>query len=304
MNLVDFPARFWIVGALGLSLSFGAQPAAAQEPAPENVGMAEDEKPIDLKWVTEGSGELGTRAKLKIPEGYLFGGNATTVKFLSLLGNIPGGDELGVVGPESMDWFVVFEFSDIGYVKDDDKDALDADAMLKTFQNATKEQNRRRQAQGLDTVEILGWAIPPRYDEKTNVLEWATKLKFKNAEDEHVSVNYKTKVLGRKGVMEVVVVCGADELEMVLPKYTELMKGFSFTDGERYAEYKPGDKIAQYGLAALVVGGATAVAAKAGLFAVILAFFKKGAKLIVLAIAGIGATIARLFKGRSNDDVA
>jgi uncharacterized membrane-anchored protein len=38
---------------------------------------------------------------------------------------------------------------------------------------------------------------------------------------------------------------------------------FHYVDGERYAEYKPGDKVAEYGLAALV-GGAAPVAVKSG----------------------------------------
>ena len=301
--------RFWgACGILLLTAGFGVPGALAapDEEAPEADSVASTKKggapenPLDqLPWVKEGQGLLGDRAELAIPEGFRFAESQTAVTVLRAMGNIPSGDELALVGPDNLEWFVIYEFSDIGYVKDDEKDDLDADDMLQTFREGAKSENDQRSEAGLATVEILDWAIPPRYDEANNVLEWATKLRFTEPSGEsNLSVNYKTKVLGRKGVMDVVVVCAPDELEEVLPAYRGLMEGFSFSEGERYSEFKAGDKIAEYGLAALVVGAGTAVAAKAGLFAVILGFFKKGAKLIVVAVAAIGAFLARMFRGK------
>ena len=37
---------------------------------------------------------------------------------------------MGFVAPAGEDWFAVFEFDDVGYVKDDEKDSLDANALL------------------------------------------------------------------------------------------------------------------------------------------------------------------------------
>jgi uncharacterized membrane-anchored protein len=56
-------------------------------------------------------------------------------------------------------------------------------------------------------------------------------------------------------------------------------------------------------LAALVTGGAAAVALKTGLLGWLILTFKKGAKLIVVAVVAIGAFIKKLFtrKGESGN---
>ena len=43
------------------------------------------------------------------------------------------------------------------------------------------------------------------------------------------------------------------------------LEGFSYKAGERYAEFRSGDKMAGYGLAALIGGGAAAAAVKTGI---------------------------------------
>ena len=78
-----------------------------------------------------------------------------------------------------------------------------------------------------------------------------------------------------------------------------MLEGFDYKAGNKYSEYKKGDKVAKYGIAALVVGGGAAVAAKTGLFAVFFKFLAKGGKAvwigIVAVFAGIWAGIRRLF---------
>ena len=71
----------------------------------------------------------------------------------------------------------------------------------------------------------------------------------------------------------------------------------NFTDGNRYADYNPStDKLASYGLAALVAGG---LASKAGLFAKLGVLLLAGKKFIVLGVLGLAAFIGRLFKKKS-----
>jgi len=57
-------------------------------------------------------------------------------------------------------------------------------------------------------------------------------------------------------------------------------------EGQRYAEFRPGDKIAEYGLAALITGGAAAVALKTGLF-------QKFWKLIVLGFVALAGALKK-----------
>ncbi|MEQ8278694.1 MAG: DUF2167 domain-containing protein [Deltaproteobacteria bacterium] len=193
-----------------------------------------------------------------------------------------------------LEWFVVFFFDDVGYVKDDEKDELDADDMAESMAENLQYSNEERRDRGLEELSFDGWAIPPRYNETSNRLEWAHRLRSATG----VSVNYNTRVLGRHGVMRVILVTDPELLEATLPQYNSLMSGFDFTNGERYAEYRAGDKIAEYGLIALVAGGGAAVAAKTGLLTALVAFFKKGAKLIIVGLAAVAAFVKKLFSGR------
>jgi uncharacterized membrane-anchored protein len=100
--------------------------------------------------------------------------------------------------------------------------------------------------------------------------------------------------------MEVVLICEPDQLQGTLPTFTSLLAGYSFQTGNNYAEYRKGDKVAKYGLAALVLGGAAVGAAKLGLLAWLLPFLKKGWILIVAAFAGIASFFRKLF-GRKDE---
>jgi len=168
--------------------------------------------------------------------------------------------------------------------------------MAQQIRTRLTQSNEVRRERGIPPLDFDGWAIAPRFNEDNKQLEWASRLRSEGG----VSVNYNTRVLGRKGVMRVILVTGPEQLEATIPKYQALMGGFQYTDGERYSQFVSGDKIAEYGLMALVAGGATAVAAKTGLLTAILLFFKKGAKLILVGLAAVGAAIAQLFKRKSD----
>ena len=98
--------------------------------------------------------------------------------------------------------------------------------------------------------------------------------------------------------MNVTLVVDPASYDETLSKFEDVMNGFSYNQGHSYSEFRPGDKKAEYGLTALIVGGAAAVAAKTGLFkwlgASIVAFWK----LIVVGIAAIGAFFKKLFSGK------
>jgi hypothetical protein len=94
------------------------------------------------------------------------------------------------------------------------------------------------------------------------------------------TVNYNIRLLGRAGVMNAVLVSDPTALENDIRAFKTTLAGFSFDPGERYSEYRAGDKIAEYGLTGLIVGGAAAAAAKTGAFK----FLGKFAMIIISAI--------------------
>ena len=194
---------------------------------------------------------------------------------------------------EGLGPWIIFEFDETGYVKDDDKDALDADKLMETLRSGQEASNERRREMGIAELELIGWAVPPRYNAQTHNLEWATRIRTKDGGGE--SINYNTRLLGRKGVMEVALVCAPDEMDKLMPDYQKIMTGYKYVSGESYAEYRAGDKVAQYGLAALVAGGAAVAAGKMGLFGKLGVLIAKLGKGIIVVIVAIGAVIKKVF---------
>ena len=229
-------------------------------------------------------GDLGSNAQVKVPEGYLFVGANDTRIIMEANHNPITGREMGFIAPAGEDWYAVFEFSDVGYVKDDDKDSLDAAAMLTSIKEGTEEGNKERIKRGWPTMTILGWETPPRYNDITHNLEWAIKAQSSGAP----VVNHNTRVLGRGGVMEVTLVTDPALLNETLPKFKTMLDGFQFKQGHKYAEFRAGDKTAAYGLTGLIVGGGTAALVKTGAFKWIW-------KAVVAGVAGIAALAKKLF---------
>ncbi len=258
------------------------QEAALQE-AMAHLSFPEQLQALGVK-MTVGpvTAPLGTVAEIQLPEGYHFVGTDGLELFYQLTENMLGGDEVGVViAPEG--WMLFFDFEDIGYVKDDEKNSLDADALMESMTDGQEAANSARRERGWDEMRVRGWVQPPHYDEKSHNLKWAFNLSSSSDDHQQIWINQNIRLLGRSGVMNVTLVGNPANFAAEETAADALLAdGFTYVAGERYAEFKEGDKIAKYGLAALVLGGAGAVAAKTG----ILAKFWKFIVIGVLAVAG------------------
>jgi len=267
--------------------------------APAYAAEQEEFKLSSLNWIKgPAKADMKGIAGIDVPKDYMFVDGDGARKLMEVMGNFTSGSEVGLLAPTGMVWFAIFRFSDDGYVKDDDKDKLNADKILRSIREGTEGANEERKRRGWATMKVVGWQQEPAYNEATHNLEWAV---IGESEGERV-INYNTRILGRRGVMEVKLVVGSDELEANLPAYKQLLGSFDYKAGERYAEYKQGDKLAEYGLTALVAGGAVAVAAKTGLLATIVLFFKKAWKLVIIALVAVGAFVKRVLFGRSHQE--
>ena len=256
------------------------RPSPSPSPTPDAWSMYEN-----VKWQKGPSvGQLGINADVKIPEGYVFANARDTRTMMEALHNPITNRELGFIAPAGEDWFAVFEYDEVGYVNDEDKTSLDANELLESIKKGTEESNKERVRRGWPTLTTLGWETPPRYNETTHNLEWATK-----AESEGMLViNHNTRLLGRRGVMEVTLVVEPESLSAALPKFKTMIEGFEFKDGERYAQFTAGDKTAAYGLTGLIVAGGGAALVKTGAL-------KWLWKVLVAAAVGLSALVKKLF---------
>jgi uncharacterized membrane-anchored protein len=238
--------------------------------------------------------QLFDNSTLDVPTGYVFLNPAETAKFETLTHNISGGTQY-FLAPEDMRWESHFSFTDDGYVKDDEK--IDSASLLENIKDNTTAANKVRRERGWDEMEVIGWQTPPHYGTQTNRLEWA--ITGKDTKSNDTIVNFNTKLLGRGGVMSVVLITPPETLFASTTEFKSALSGFEYVAGQRYAEYKPGDKIAKYGLAALITGGAAAIAVKTGLWKVILGAAVAGWKFIAAACVALFGGLAKRFKRKT-----
>lgn len=233
---------------------------------------------------------LGRYAEIDLPENFAFIGGADSLrKYYKMTENNYSGHEIGVV--LSYDgWSIFFDYNDSGHIDDKDKSDLDAGKLYKSMEENQKRGNTENRKKGWAELQLKGWTAKPHYDEKTNNLTWAFRLASSKDNYTETFINQNIRLLGRTGYVSAIVV-GDDTADYAKTEAAanDLLKKFSFVRGQSYAEFKSGDKVAQYGLAALVLGGAGAVAAKTG-------FLSKFAKFIVLGVAAIGAWFVKMFR--------
>lgn len=245
--------------------------------------------------------EAGATLKL-VPEYRYLGAKDAQAVLEQLWGNPPDDDVLGMILPDGektltseKSWAVVVTYSDDGYVSDEEAAKNDYAKILKDMQESTRDSNEARKKAGYGTVDLVGWAATPHYDQANNKLYWAKELAFDGG-SEH-TLNYDIRALGRKGYLSLNAVAPMSQLPRVEEGMQRVLGMTEFDPGSRYADFnKSTDKVAAYGIAALVAGG---LAAKAGLFAKLFALLLAAKKLVIVGIAAIGGLIAKVFKRKA-----
>lgn len=281
----------WRATACALAAALAATMALSAHAADEDIG-AEMRK---LPW-QEGpaTGDVGTRSKIQIPEGARLLPESSGSRFLELTGNLPEPGDTVLVHNH---WWATLSFSDSGYVKDDEK--LDPDALLKALRENDEASNKERTKRGMATLTNEGWIVPPHYDPSTKFLEYGLRLRA--SDSPQPVVNYTMRLLSRRGYETVILVTSPETMDAdVKDLRAMLTSGFQFNAGETYGEFKPGDHVAEFGLGALVLGGAAAAAVKAGWFKGLIALLAAGWKVVVAGVVAVGAGIKRLFTRSSS----
>jgi uncharacterized membrane-anchored protein len=291
-----------VVVAVAILCSLAVAPGSVS--AQENPLTPEQQQMMErfasIQW-TEGPAteRVGAMAEIQIPAGYQFTSANGAQTLLELYGNPRDPSILGAIVPmaEGASWTLIFKFDAIGYVQDADKESIDADEILSTFQAGLPDMNAARRAVGAAECSGINWMEKPFYDPQTNNLTWALRLGFNDGD----SVNYDIRILGRRGVMEATLLDSPETYAKSIPDVKQVLTGFAFTTGEKYSEWQQGDKIAAYGLTGLVAGGGLAMAAKTGLLGKLGVLLAKGGKAIILAVVvifGAGfSVVKRLFGG-------
>ena len=161
-------------------------------------------------------------------------------------------------------------YEEEGYIEDEDAEDLDYDDLLEEMQSDAQLGNEQRTTLGYPTIDLVGWAASPFYDNENHKLHWAKELKFEG--DETNTLNYNIRVLGRKGYLTLNVIGDMEVLSDVQQNLDPILASTTFNSGHRYSDFNPDiDTVAAYGIGGLIAGK---VLAKAGFFAVLLKFWK------------------------------
>lgn len=292
----------WTWMLLGLLAVAGG--ALAQDA--QGDGKARAQALVDaLHWRDGQVAVPSAHATLRLGEGYRYLEAADARKVLEQLWGNPEDDSvLGMVVPrahgllDAKSWAVVLTYSDDGYVSDEEAAKIDYAKLLGEMQDGVREENKDRKDAGYGTVELRGWATPPHYDAASKKLYWAKDLQF-SGEDGR-TLNYDIRVLGRRGYLSLNAVSNMDALPEVQAGMQQLLPMVEFDPGARYADFDgSSDKVAAYGIAALIGGG---IAAKAGLFAklgVLLLGLKKLLIPLAIAVAAGFRKVAGMFSRKS-----
>jgi uncharacterized membrane-anchored protein len=291
--------KAWCLGLLALLTWVSAALADVQPPSPEELqklikGLKPQHGIVNLP---------GGLAKLNLPTNivYLDPNDADTV-LVKIWLNPPGEKTLGMLIPADRTpgdpdcWGVTITSTEEGYVKDDDAGKINYDDLLKQMQAATLAENKERTASGYPPIELVGWAEPPHYETNSHKLYWAKEYKVGNSGEN--SLNYDIRILGRRGFLVLSAIAGMDQLPEIKREAPQILGLVEFNDGSRYTDFDPKvDKVATYGLAALVAGG---IAAKLGFFKLLWVGLIAAKKFIIIGVVAVSAWVRKFFKKRSD----
>lgn len=253
------------------------------------------------------SGEIDLQdglAQLHVPEGYKFlDAEQSQYVLTELWGNPPDEQTMGMLFPDSItplteDFTYAIEISYVeeGYIDDDDAAEMDYDELLTEMQKDIKGANEQRVALGYSSVQLIGWAASPYYDQENKKLHWAKELSFEG--DEENTLNYNIRILGRKGYLMLNIIGNMSVLPQVQTDTDKILASVDFKDGYRYADFNPEiDKVAAYGIGSLIAGK---LLAKTGFFVVLLKFWK----IIAAGIAGIFLVLKRKIFGTKPEETS
>jgi len=251
------------------------------------IAQDDDFKKIEgLNWVQSPmSVDIAKRATVTLSDGIKYLAPPDASKFIEINGNPPSPSAY-ILSKSNYSWFAMFNFVDDGYVKDDVKiDADGIESLYKQLKESNDKDDEERNKAKLGKLTLTGWYIKPHYDTDTKTLEWGLRY---DTGDTKETINYTVRILGRKGYMRALLVTSPDNFESDVKEFKSALANFEYKPDETYSSFREGDKVAEYGLAALVAGGAIAVAAKTGA-----AFFKG---IMIALFAGGSAVIAAIKK--------
>lgn len=245
---------------------------------------------LKLDWKNPATYELtDSHSTLILPEHHvaLIGKDANQAE--ALLGGLSNNEIEAITYREDLDNSVIFESFQDGYITIDDWGDIDSKALLASISENTEIANKERVKFGSGEIHVVGWLQEPTLDRNTNTVYWAIEA----SSDEGSVVNSVALRLGRTGYEKLTWVT---DKALYVPFGGELetmLQAHKFNPGYTYQDYAKGDKLAGYGIAALVAATVGGKILKVGGFMLLL---KKFGGVVLAAIGALFYKFKGLFK--------
>lgn len=246
--------RCFIVLLLGtiVSLDGNVRAQSTQEPS----SAAPSENPAE-NWVRSPHViKFGDYATIQVPAGMKcrFGNKETARATVLDAGKERQQKLAGVIiptiqGEKTQSWRITFYFDPIGYVKTEGASSLDASALLDRYVQGLASLNDRRRLAGQHEIQEFLWTEPPVLDPALPQMRWNLRQVIEGGD----RVEFGVCRLGRHGIMTMKFEADAKEYETMKRDLDDLAAALEFTSGNRYEDYRVGDKIATKPLPDLII---------------------------------------------------
>ena len=151
------------------------------------------------------------------------------------------------------DYYVVNveKFTGDGYIKGDDWSQVDPDEFLEQLKSASVENNKERLKNGYNIVQDIRWHIKPEFNKDLGYVYYSLIVVF---DDGNETFNSTAMVLGREGYTDLTFVFKESIAHLMPNEIDKVVQSFDYNSGVQYSDFKAGDKVAAYGVGALVAG--------------------------------------------------
>jgi uncharacterized membrane-anchored protein len=187
---------------------------------------------------------------------------------------------------------VLLEYFDSGYVTLDDLGQINASEMLAQIKQATEDSNADRRAANIEEMHVTGWLQEPTFDHATNTAYWALAA----ATPSHGLVNAVALRLGRNGYEKFTWIVPPEEFRPASGTLDAALKSHTFDPDYRYSDHLSTDKVAGYGIAALIGAVAGAKVVKIAAAGGLLLLLKKLWVVPLLLFGGAFGWLKRFFR--------
>jgi uncharacterized membrane-anchored protein len=183
-------------------------------------------------------------AILTIPAGYTFADADAARVALEGHGRPHSGDMLLMSADDH--WNSRLSYTEDGHVRD--TDAIDPNWLFRQISAEVARRNSSSAASGAPVGRPVRWVSPPHYDSKSHRLEWSLLRDFGAAGQQ---ATYVSVIFTRLGYWTFVSYSDTS-LDQLRATLLPVVRGFEITPGNRYQDFRPGDRVAGYGLLSLM----------------------------------------------------